>query len=56
MTYNIAVLKGDGIGPDIVSEAMKCLEAVGKKFGHTFNFNEKLVGSVSQRIFATHRR
>lgn len=51
MTYNIAVLKGDGIGPDIVSEAMKCLEAVGKKFGHTFNFNEKLVGGSAYDVY-----
>ena len=37
--YNITVLKGDGIGPDIVAEAMNVLEAVGKKYNHKFNFN-----------------
>ena len=45
--YNITVLKGDGIGPDIVSEAMNVLEAIGKKYGHTFNFNEKAVGGCA---------
>ena len=37
MNCNIAVIKGDGIGPEVVTEAMKVLDAVGKKFGHTFN-------------------
>ena len=45
--YNITVLKGDGIGPDIVTEAMNVLEAVGKKYNHKFNFNEKLVGGAA---------
>ena len=44
MTYNIALLKGDGIGPEIVDSAVKVLEAVGKKFGHTFNFTPYLIG------------
>ena len=37
MEYKIAVIKGDGIGPEIVSEAIDVLECVGKKFGHTFH-------------------
>ena len=45
--YNITVLKGDGIGSDIVAEAMNVLEAVGKKYNHKFNFNEKLVGGAA---------
>lgn len=45
--YNITVLKGDGIGPDIVAEAMNVLEAVGNKYNHKFNFNEKLVGGAA---------
>ena len=35
MEYKITVLPGDGIGPDIVREAVKVLDAVAKKFGHT---------------------
>ena len=38
MEYNIAVVKGDGIGPEIVSEAMLVLDKVGEKFGHKFQF------------------
>ena len=44
MQYNIAVIKGDGIGPEIVTEAMKAMEVVGEKFGHTFNFTECYAG------------
>lgn len=47
MEYKIAVIKGDGIGPEIVSEAMDVLECVGQKFGHTFQFNEVLAGGCS---------
>ena len=47
MEYNIAVVKGDGIGPEIVSEAMLVLDKVGEKFGHKFNFQEVLAGGCS---------
>lgn len=46
-TYNIAVLKGDGIGPDVVTEAMQVLACVGKKYNHTFQFNEQLAGGCA---------
>ena len=36
MNYKIAILKGDGIGPEIVDEAIKILDKVGEKFGHKF--------------------
>jgi len=45
MEYKIAVLKGDGIGPEIVDQAMKVLEAVASKFGHSFAFTEALTGA-----------
>jgi 3-isopropylmalate dehydrogenase len=38
MNYSIATIKGDGIGPEIVDEAIKVLEKVGDKFGHRFRF------------------
>ena len=38
MKYNVAVIPGDGIGPDIVTEAIKVLNVVGKKFGHVFEY------------------
>lgn len=45
--YNIAVMKGDGIGPEIVDEALKVLDAVGEKFGHEFVYNEVLIGGAA---------
>ncbi len=47
MICNIGVIKGDGIGPEIVTEAMKVLDAVGKKYGHTFNYEQLLMGGCS---------
>ena len=47
MNFNIAVMSGDGIGPEIVEEAKKVLETVGKKYGHTFNFTELFIGVIS---------
>ena len=45
--YNIAVIKGDGIGPDIVEQAQKVIKKVGEKFGHTFNMTEVLAGGAA---------
>ena len=47
MDFNICVLKGDGIGPEIVDEALKALDKVGEKFGHTFNYDERLIGGAA---------
>ena len=47
MNYKIAVLKGDGIGPEIVDEALKVLDAVGEKFGHAFEYTEALIGGAA---------
>ena len=47
MDYNIAVLKGDGIGPDIVDQALKVLDKVGDKYGHKFNYTEALIGGAA---------
>ena len=47
MKYQIAVVKGDGIGPEIVSEAMLVLDKIGEKFGHEFQFQEVLAGGCS---------
>ena len=47
MNCNIAVIKGDGIGPEVVTEAMKVLDAVGAKYGHTFNYEQLLMGGCS---------
>ncbi len=47
MNYNIALLKGDGIGPEIVDSAVRVLEVVGEKFGHKFNFTPYLIGGCA---------
>lgn len=47
MNCNIAVIKGDGIGPEIVDEAMKVLDKVGEKFGHQFLYEPILLGGAS---------
>ncbi len=47
MICNIGVIKGDGIGPEIVTEAMKVLDAIGEKYGHTFNYEQLLMGGCS---------
>lgn len=47
MTKTIAVTPGDGIGPEIVAEAVKVLKAVGAKFGHDFKLGEYLVGGAA---------
>ncbi len=47
MNYNIAVIPGDGIGPEIITEAKKVLDRIGAKYGHTFNYTEVLMGGIS---------
>ena len=47
MEYRIALIPGDGIGPEIVGEARKVLEAVGEKYGHVFHFQKLLMGGCS---------
>ena len=47
MNFNIAVIKGDGIGPEIVNEAIKVLDKVAAKYNHTFNYTEVLMGGCS---------
>lgn len=47
MEKHIALLRGDGIGPEIVDSAVKVLEAVAEKFGHTFTFTRYLIGGAA---------
>ena len=44
MTKNIAIIRGDGIGPEIMSQAVAALDKVAEKFGHTFNYTEAPMG------------
>ncbi|MEQ6118480.1 3-isopropylmalate dehydrogenase [Reichenbachiella sp. MALMAid0571] len=47
MDFKIGVLAGDGIGPEIVEQAIKVMDAVGAKFGHNFNYTRALVGAIA---------
>lgn len=47
MQFNIALVKGDGIGPEIVNSAVLVLEEIGKRYNHTFNFTEYLAGGAA---------
>ncbi len=47
MKLNIAVLAGDGIGPEIVEQGMKAVKAVCRKFGHELQYEEALVGAAA---------
>ncbi len=47
MDYKIALLKGDGIGPEIVDEAVKVLDKIGQKYGHKFEYTQGYLGGES---------
>jgi len=47
MNFNIAVIPGDGIGPEVIRETMKVLEKIGGKFGHQFKFTEVDAGGIA---------
>ena len=47
MKFNFALIPGDGIGPEIVNEARKVLDAVAKKYNHEFDYTEVLMGGAS---------
>jgi 3-isopropylmalate dehydrogenase len=47
MIYNIALLEGDGVGPEILKEAVLLLEVIGKIYNHSFNFQVGLVGGIA---------
>ncbi len=47
MKYKIATLSGDGIGPEVVAQAIKVLNAIGKKFNHEFVYETALVGAIA---------
>lgn len=52
--YNVAVLPGDGIGPEVMAEAIKVLKRVAEVYGHSFNFNEAPIGGAAWEIHGSH--
>ena len=53
MAYKICVLRGDGIGPEILDEGLKVLKAVEKKFGVEFECEEALIGGIAYEKYST---
>lgn len=51
MKARIAVLGGDGIGPEVVAEGLRCLQAVGKAFGHEFALTDLPFGGAAIDLF-----
>ena len=51
MNYKIALIRGDGIGPEIMDQALLALDAVAKKFGHTFTYAEAPMGGSAIDAF-----
>lgn len=47
MQSKIVLLPGDGIGPEVIHQALRVLQAVAQKFGHTFEFSEQLIGGIA---------
>ncbi len=47
MNYKIALIKGDGIGPEVAGAAVEVLDAVGKRFGHSFSYTDVLMGGCA---------
>ena len=45
--FKIVVTPGDGIGPEVIAEAVKVLKAIGCKYGHTFDLRNELIGGVA---------
>lgn len=51
MEAKIITLPGDGIGPEIVAEAVKVLKSIERKFNHTFSYEEKLIGGAALDVY-----
>lgn len=51
MRLHIALLEGDGIGPEVIAQAVKCLRSVEETFGHTFTFEKAKIGASAIRKY-----
>ncbi|HUW44904.1 MAG TPA: 3-isopropylmalate dehydrogenase [Dehalococcoidia bacterium] len=47
MEFDVAVLPGDGVGPEVITQAIKVLQTVGEKFRHSFHLHDDLIGGVA---------
>jgi 3-isopropylmalate dehydrogenase len=48
--YTIAVLPGDGIGPEVIEQAILVLDAIARRYGHTFTYHKRLVGVAAIEV------
>ncbi len=53
MEYKLAVIPGDGIGPDVIEQTLLVLDKVGEKFGHTFHYHKVLAGGCAIDKYGT---
>jgi 3-isopropylmalate dehydrogenase len=53
MNFNITLLPGDGIGPEVVTEAVRVLDGIGSRYHHTFQYKERLMGGCSIDQYGT---
>jgi len=54
MKKNIAILAGDGIGPEVMASAISVLDSIANKFGHSFTYNHALVGGAAYDKYQEH--
>jgi 3-isopropylmalate dehydrogenase len=53
MGFDVAVLPGDGVGPEVTNQALKVLHSVGERFGHTFHCHDGLIGGAAIETLGT---
>ena len=53
MNFNITLLPGDGIGPEVVAEAVRVLDIVSSRYNHTFHYKQRLMGGCSIDEYGT---
>src|SRR4051812_17378635 len=50
----IAVLAGDGIGPEVIAQSQRVISAIAETYGHQFEFKEALIGGAAYEEFQSH--
>jgi 3-isopropylmalate dehydrogenase len=53
LNFNITLLPGDGIGPEVITEAVRVLDVIGSRYNHTFQYKERLMGGCSIDRYGT---
>ena len=53
MEFKITLLPGDGIGPEVVTEAVRVLDVIASRYNHTFHYKERLMGGCSIDRYGT---